>query len=283
MFGNKQQSSSTQEQVVGETNKLNKDYQYKPNGQILADQESKPKSSLLDINSKGGKARVGLAIGLVLLILLFFLVLSLGSSNKPKTTNNLPSETENNNSQPVNNNSAGYIQSPNGQFSDLILDVNYELPRIIKSQGYEANIGQQISWQNGFAVLVASVDRDYRPASEFTYKQIAETGDEIVRVNFVVGNATSQNMMIGYDDLALYSLTDAGIKSESERFTEDVYAPKNGQILGGKQIQKVSLHYRVKRGEHFNIVKSLTIEQKKAVKSKGEEKFPVLNLKINLP
>jgi hypothetical protein len=283
MFGNKQQSDKAQDTAGNEANKLNESIDEKSNGKILANQEARSKSFFLDINSKGGKARIGLAIGLALLILLFLLVLSLGGSNKPKTISNLPSDTQNNSDQPANNNSAGYIQSPNGQFSDLTLDVNYALPQMIKSQDYETNIGQQISWQNGFAVLVASVDRDYRPASEFTYKQIAEAGDEIVRVNFVVGNATNQNMMIGYDDLALYALTDAGVKSESERFSEDVYAPRNGQILGGKQMQKISLHYRVKRGEHFNIVKNITIEQRNAVKSKGEERFPVLNLKINLP
>lgn len=286
MFGIKQQSNNQdalQEKVSVDVNKLDKSSGNEANGQILANQEGRSKSSFLDINSKGGKARIGLGIGLAILTLLFLLVLSLGGSNKKQNINNLPSNTDNSSDQPANNNSAGYLQSQNGQFSDLTLDLNYALPEIIKSQNYEVNLGQQISWQNGFAVLAASVDRDYRPASEFNYKQIAEVGDEIVRVNFVVGNATNQTMMIGYDDLALYSITDAGVKSESERFSEDAYAPRNGQVLGGKQMQQISLHYRVKRGEHFNIIKTITIDQKKAIKSKGEEKFPVLNLKINLP
>lgn len=254
------------------------------NGEILAENVASSKSSLFDINSRGGKARVGLGGVFILFILTLFIVLSMGGDGAKKNTNinTLPSDNDTNN-QPTNNNSEGYVQSPNGQFSDLMLDLSFSQPTMIKSQDYEANIGQQISWQNGFAILAASIDRDYRPSSEFTYKQVAETGFEIVRVNFVVGNATNSSIPIGYDDLALYSVTDAGVRSESERFSEDVYAPKNGQLLGGKQMQKISLHYKVKRGEHFNITRTVTIDQKKANKSKGEEKFPVLNLKINLP
>lgn len=282
MLGNKQQPENSKGTAEKVSLNNDKTVEQKGSGQILANEVKGSRSSLLDINSRGGKARIAVGALLSLLILLFLLILSMGGSEKKQTVNNLPSEVSEVN-QPTNNNSEGYLQSPNGQFSDLMLDLNYGLPVMIKSQNYEANIGQQISWQNGFAILAASIDRDYRPASEFTYKQIAEKGEEIVRVNFVVGNATNSSFLIGYDDLALYSVTDAGVKSESERFSEDFFAPKNGQLLGGKQMQKISLHYRVKRGEHFNITKTVTIDQKKANKNKGEEKFPVLNLKINLP
>jgi len=254
------------------------------NGAIMAEDTKSSKMSLLDINSKSAKAKAGLGGGLILAIIIFFAVLSMGGSKKDSNViNTLPSDNSDNSNQPTDNNSEGYLQSGNGQFSDLVLDVNYALPTIIKSQNYQVDIGQQVSWQDGFAVLAASIDRDYRPASEFTYKAIAEAGDELVRVNFIVGNATDVSIPIGYNDLALYSITDSGVKSESERISEDVYSPKDGQILGGRKIQNISLHYRVKRGTHFDIVKTRTIDQKKANKSKGEEKFPVLNLRIKLP
>jgi hypothetical protein len=253
------------------------------NGAIMSEQTKGSKSAIFDINSRGGKAKVAAGGGMLLLIIVFLALLSSGGKKAPSGIQTL--DTNNNSStsnQPTNNNSSGYLQSGNGQFSQLTLDVNYALPVMIKSQNYEANLAQQISWQDGFAILAATVDRDYRPASEFDYKAIAEAGDELVRVNFVVGNATDVSIPIGYDDLALYSITADGTKTESERINEDVYSPKDGQTLGGRKTQNISLHYRVKRGVHFDIVKTKTINQPKANKSKGEEKFPVLNLKINL-
>ena len=104
-----------------------------------------------------------------------------------------------------------------------------------------------------------------------------------MRVNFVVGNATDQVAAIGYNDLALYSLSDDGVKKLPERISEDIYSPKDGQTLGARQTQNISLHFRVKRGSHFNVVKSQSFEQKKARENKGEEKNPVLNLIIKLP
>jgi hypothetical protein len=68
-----------------------------------------------------------------------------------------------------------------------------------------------------------------------------------------------------------------------ERISEDVYSPKDGQSLGARQTQNISLHFRVKRGSHFNVVKSQSFEQKKARKEKGEEKNPTLSLTIKLP
>ncbi len=253
-------------------------------GAILAEDTKTSKSAIFDLNSKSSKAKAGIGGAFLLFIVIFLAVLNAGGSgkNNSNTINTLPDNNSNSN-QPTNNNSQGYFQSGNGQFSDLVLDVNYPLPTMIKSKNDQVDIGQQVSWQDGFAVLAASIDRDYRPASEFEYKAVAEDGDELVRVNFIVGNATDVSIPIGYDDLALYSITDDGVKTESERINEDLYSPKDGQILGGRKTQNISLHYRVKRGAHFNIVKTRTIDQKKANKQKGEEKFPVLNLKIILP
>lgn len=224
-------------------------------------------------------------VGLVLLLIVVLgLALSLSGGGDKKKINTLDSEDSSEDNGVANNNSAGYLQSPNGNFSSEVkLNTGYALPVLMVSKNDEVNLGEQVLWQNGFAAMATSIERDYRPASEFNYKKIAESGDELVRVNFVVGNASDKSMAIGYDDLGLYALTDDGVKKQSERISEDVYSPKNGQTLGAKQTQTISLHFRVKRGSHFNVVKSQTFDQKKARPNKGEERNPVLNLLIKLP
>ncbi len=237
------------------------------------------KSSL----SNPTKLKFSLAILVLMLVLAVagLVALSGGGGKKQITTLTEDSSGED---RATNNNSAGYLQSPNGNFSSpTTLNLSYALPELMVSKADMAGLNQQVAWQNGFTVMAVSVDRDYRPASEFTYKKIAESGDELVRVNFVVGNATGKTMAIGYNDLALYSLSDDGVKKLPERISEDVYSPKDGQNLGAGQTQNISLHFRIKRGSHFNIVKTQTFEQKKARENKGEEKNPVLSLVIQLP
>lgn len=232
--------------------------------------------------SKSAKVSMILAIfvAALLVLLLGAMLVGGGSSTKKKTAQQ---------SNPVevkdldpDNNSAGYIQSPPAAFGIYALDLNFVQPEMIKSTSSEAKLGEQVSWDDGFAILAASVDRDYRPASEFDYKKVAEAGDELVRVNFLVGNATSASIPIGYADLALYAEGAGMERVESERISEDTYSPKDGQTLGAKQTQKISLHYRVKRGQQFYITKTKTFDQRKAKVKNGEEKTPTLTLKINL-
>ncbi len=251
---------------------------------ILSDGDGSARYGSLQFGSRGGKAKYALLglLGLLLILMLVLFSALNGGSGKNKGINVLTDDSDDN-QVVVNNNSSGYVQSPNGNFGSYTLDTNYALPTIIVSKYSEAALGEPIQWQNGFTTIVTSVERDYRPASEFDYKRIAETGDELVRVNFLVANATDLVMPIGYLDLAFYSINAEGVQNESERIAEDVYSPKNGQTLGGRQTQKVSQHYRVKRGSHFDIVRTKTLEQPKARISKGEEKFPVLSFKIYLP
>lgn len=183
---------------------------------------------------------------------------------------------------PDDNNSTGYLQSSPANFGNNSLNLNYTQPEFIASKSDTVKLNQQASWQNGFAVMAVGYDRDYRPSSEFNYKRISQSGDELVRVNFLVGNATNANMPIGYDDLKLYAKLNDGSLIESERIDEDSYSPKNGQVLGGKQTRKVSLHYRVKRGSTFSIFKSKKFDQPRAKEKEGQEKEPTLSLTINI-
>ncbi|HRV75844.1 MAG: hypothetical protein H6799_02465 [Candidatus Nomurabacteria bacterium] len=218
-------------------------------------------------------------VGLILILLLILMLSGGGSSNKKVNQKSDPVVIKD---LEANNNSEGYVDSAPANFGEFSLNLNFSQPELIKSQLSEVNLGQQVSWQDGFAILAASVDRDYRPASEYDYKKVAEAGDEFVRVNFLVGNASYNNMNIGYDDLALYA-EGAGLKkTEPERMSDDTYSPRDGQILGGKQTQKISLHFRVKRGQSFYITKSKSFTQNNAKVKNGEEKKPILTLRINL-
>ncbi len=252
---------------------------------ILSDSDGSARYGSLQFGSRGGKAKYALfgLLGLLLILMLVLFSALNGGNSKNKGINVLTDNDDDDSQVTVNNNSSGYFQSPNGNFGNYTLDVNYPLPTIFATKYHEAVLGSPIQWESGFTTLVTSVERDYRPASEFDYKKVAETGDELVRVNFLVANATDVVMPIGYLDLAFYSINAEGVQNESERIAEDVYSPKNGQTLGGRQTQKISQHYRVKRGTHFDIVKTQAFEQPKAKKSKGEEKNPVLSFKIILP
>lgn len=232
---------------------------------------------------KTSKARLlAVAGGLSLLLLVGLALVVALSSGSEKKINSLEVSEQSNIDLPENNNSAGYLQSPPADFSGHSLDLGYSKPEWLKTSYSEAKLTEQISLQNGFMIMGLSVDRDYRGASEFNYKKVAEAGDEIVRVNFLVGNATEASMPIGYNDLALYGQEANGRKFESERVPEDAYSPKNGQSLGGKQTTKISLHYRVKRDSSFFITKTVAIKQPRANEKKGQEKMPILSLKINL-
>lgn len=234
-------------------------------------------------DSRSGKVSfaIGGFVGLILVLLVGVMLFGSSSTlNKNKSTKQLtPVEIKD---LDPDNNSEGYIQSAPANFGHYTLDLSFSQPALIKSSSFEEKIGEQISWSDGFAIVAVSIDRDYRPASEFTYKEVAEAGDELVRVNFLIGNASSNSMTIGYNDLALYAEAIGMDKVESERISEDTYSPKDGQILGAKQIQKISLHYRVKRDQQFYITKSKTFDQKQAKIKNGEEKKPTLTLKINL-
>jgi hypothetical protein len=219
--------------------------------------------------------------GLVILGLILVLILSGGESNK-NTINTITDSPIEQRDLPEDNNSEGYLQTPPANFGTSTLNLNLTQPTLYRSENVEVNLNEQASMQDGFAVLVSSVERDYRPASEFYYKRIAESGDEIVRVNMLVGNATNANMPIGYGDLAFYSVQPDGTRKEAERISEDVYSPKDGQVLGGKQSRRVSLHYRVKRGTEFFLERTKLYEQNSAKEKEGEEKKPVLKVKINL-
>lgn len=230
--------------------------------------------------SKSTKVTMIIAGFGAVIVLLLVVVIALGGSKKTSS---------NNTASPVvlkdldiDNNSSGYIRSPVANFGAYSLNLGVSQPALIKSASFEEKIGGQITWDDGFAVLVTSIDRDYRPASEYNYKKIAEAGDELVRVNMLVGNASTSTMPIGYSDLAFYASVPAMENTEAERISEDTYSPKDGQTLGSKQTQKVSLHFRVKRGQQFAITKSKTFTQSNAKVKLGEEKNPVLSLKINL-
>lgn len=251
------------------------------------------KKASIDSESQGGRkmkfipegrsSKVAFAaagfVGIIVILLIVVMLAGGGYGNKQTAEQSAPVEIKD---LDPDNNSKGYVQSGPANFGSYSLDLSFGQPAIIKSSFSEAKLGEQISWQDGFAILAASVDRDYRPASEFDYKKIAEAGDELVRVNFLVGNASSVNIPIGYRDLALYAEGANISKTESARVSEDTYSPKDGQILGAKQTQKISLHFRVKRDQQFYITKSKTIDQKQAKVKNGEEKKPVLSLKINL-
>ena len=230
--------------------------------------------------SRSAKVSILAASGVGAILILLILVMLIGGGKNNNPTNQ---------SSPVvvkdldpNNNSDGYTQSNPANFGQFSLDLNYDQPVMIKSNNFEGKVGDQISWPDGFAILVATVDRDYRLASEYDYKKITEAGDELVRVNVLVGNATNANMKIGYSDLQIYAENTQIGKVEPERISEDTYSPVEGQILGGKQTKKISLHYRVKRGQSFYITKTKTFTQNNAKVKNGEEKKPVLTLKINL-
>lgn len=251
------------------------------------------KQSAIESESKGGRkikfipqsnaGKVSYAVaGFVGIILVLLVVVMLSGGGTKKTgPQNSPNPVVLKDLDP-NNNSSGYVQSPTASFGGYNLNLNLTQPPLIKSASFEATLGEQISWDDGFAVMAVSVDRDYRPASEFNYKKIAEAGDELVRVNLLVGNGSVTNMPIGYEDLAFYASAVGMENTKSERISEDTYSPKDGEILGSKQTQKISLHFRVKRGQEFVLVKSKTFTQNNAKVKNGEEKNPVLKLKINL-
>lgn len=252
------------------------------------------KQSAIDIESKGGrrikfipnsrsaKASFVIAGTVGVLLLLLVVVMIFGGGNPKKTTVNSGSNPVVLKNLDTDNNSSGYTQSPTASFGTYSLDLEKSQPAIIKSTSLEGKIGEQLTWDDGFVIMATSVDRDFRPASEFTYKKIAEAGDELVRVNILVGNASPLNMDIGYKDLALYAAGEEMENTESERISEDTYSPRDGQILGSKQTQKISLHFRVKRDKQFTITKTKTFTQNNAKVKAGEEKNPVLKLKINL-
>jgi hypothetical protein len=235
---------------------------------------------------KGKASFLALSLGGFLIVALVLVSLLAKGGGDPgsvigaKKTTEDKSATDRN--LPDNNNSSGYLQSPPANFNGSKLDLSFELPRMMVSKQDTASLKQQVSWQNGFAVMVVGVDRDYRPISEFSHKRIAQSGDELVRVNFLVGNATLYNIPVGYDDLSLYAKLADGTTVESERIDEDTYSTKNGQVLGGKQIRKVSMHYRLKRGSIFSIFRSKQFQQDEAEEDKGEERNPTLSLTINL-
>ena len=238
--------------------------------------------------SRSGKASM-LGIALVgLLVVVLILVGLLGKGGDGGIGSVIGGEKTAEESQiadrdlPDNNNSSGYLQSPPGDFGSSKLNLGFELPKLMATRHDEAGVNQQISWQDGFAVMVVGVDRDYRPISEFSYKRISQSGDELVRVNFLIGNASLYNMPIGYNDLSLYAKLADGSTLESERIDEDTYSTRNGQVLGGKQTRKISMHYRVKRGSSFSIVRSKQFTQDQAQEDKGEERNPKLSLTINL-
>lgn len=253
------------------------------------------KNAAINSESKGGRKLkfvpeshsakvvflVGGAIGLIIILLVIILLLSGGRSSTNKNTTSQSTPVVIKDLDP-DNNSDGYIQSPPADFGQFSLNLNYPISSMIKSANYEAKIAEQVSWPDGFSILVANIDRDYRPASEFDYKKITEAGDELVRVNILVGNATNANMPIGYSDLQLYAENSELGRVEPERISEDTYSPVEGQLLGGKQTKKLSLHFSVKRGQEFSITKTKTFIQNNAKVKDGEEKKPVLNLKINL-
>jgi hypothetical protein len=229
--------------------------------------------------SKAYLALVGVGGFLVFSLLLVLIFAGGGTDRKINTISRNDVEQKD---LEENNNSEGYLQSRPGDFGDYSLDLNLAQNKLYKSENIEVGLNEQASLQDGFLILAVSVDRDYRPASEFSYKRIAESGDELVRVNFIIGNATNSNMQIGYNDLALYSVEADGSRKEAQRVSEDIYSPKDGQVLGGKQSRRVSLHYRVKRSSQFFIEKTKIYEQRSARERDGEEKTPKLYLKINL-
>ena len=231
--------------------------------------------------SKGAKASYA-AAGFVGIILLLLIVVMLSGGGTKKAGSQSSTNPVVLKDLETDNNSSGYVQSPTANFGSYALNLDLTQPALIKSASFETGAYEQISWDDGFAVMAVSVDRDFRPASEFNYKKIAEAGDELVRVNLLVGNGSSANMPIGYEDLAFYASAVGMENIKSERISEDTYSPKDGQVLGSKQTQKVSLHFRVKRGQEFAIVKSKTFTQNNAKVKNGEEKNPVLKLKINL-
>ncbi len=217
----------------------------------------------------------------IVVILLLVVMLSSGGSNSSNNAARGLNPVEIKELKP-NNNSPGYNPSTSADFGQYSLNLNYPLPSVLKSENMEIKVGQQASWGDGFAIMATSVDRDYRPASEFDYKKIAEAGDELVRVNLLVGNASDSNMLIGYSDLALYAEASGMTKTQPERISEDIYSPRDGQLLGAKQTAKISVHYRVERGQGFYITRSKTFQQKQAKTKNGEEKTPTLSLRINL-
>jgi hypothetical protein len=234
---------------------------------------------------KGSSSKVTLILagsGILFIVGLLLILMLGGGESGQRSVNNLNNEPVEQKNLEENNNSEGYLQTPPANFENYSLSLNYDQPELFKSEKVEVGFLKQANLQDGFSVFAVGVNRDYRPASEFTYKRIAESGDELVRVNLIVGNAKNSNVPIGYRDLGFYAIDTKGARKEAERISEDIYSPKDGQILGGKQSQKVSLHYRIKRGESFFLEKSRSYQQKGAREKEGQEKNPVLYLKINL-
>jgi hypothetical protein len=258
--------------------------------------EEKVKSSMMKSFSKDGRRlkfipsgkkgpkSILLITGLILALIIgaAALILSSGRSApniKPTASSD---DGKSNTVVPENNNSSGYISSGSADFKGASLNLNYQIPDLAKSEDLKANIGQQLTLQTGFAIKVVSLERDWRPASEYVYKEVSQAGDEIVRVNVVVGNASIKNMDLSYGGLALYVESYEGKRFDPEPATEDSYSPKNGQSLSPQQFRNISLHYRVPRGAKLRLVKSVTLKQDRAKEKDGQERAPKLSLSIDL-
>lgn len=220
--------------------------------------------------------------GVLMLVILLLVVVMATKSPKKKVANIVASNNSSASKVPENNNSAGYTQSAPADFQDFSLDLSSDPPQFIATKQFDSKIGEQVTWDDGFTILVTGVDKDYRQSSEFSYKNVAESGDEIIRVNMLIGNSTDNIMPIGYQDLALYLQAADGQKLDAERIPEDVYSPTDGQTLGGRQFRKISLHYRVKRGTTGSLIKTKSYTQSKATKQNGAERNPTQSLSINL-
>ncbi len=226
-----------------------------------------------------------LIVGLVLLVV-FEINKSRSNSGSNPAQKNLTSQSGSNDELDVNanNNSEGYHPSGPGDFGSTSLNLSYSAPEFAKTENIEVYLNQQANLQNGYSFKVVSVDRDWRPASEYTYRQIAEAGDEVVRVNLVVGNGTQSNLNISYGGLSFYlEDLDSKVKLNPERFVEDIYSPKDGQSLPAKQTRQISLHFKVKRGaSKLSLTRSEQLKQSKANPRLGQERDPILSLRINL-
>lgn len=257
--------------------------------------EEKLRETMIDVSSKPGrklkfnpsdrnktlKMIAYLLGGVLLFSLLLIVVLGLfkkapGELDVREPTADRPFED--------NNNSKDYKPSLDGVFEGFSIDTSQEVPAIVSSQSFNISLGQQATLSNGFAVIATSIDRDFKPKSEFDYKKVNESGKQYIRVNLLIGNLSQASMPIGYTDLDLYLQTaeSGALKIESQRITEGVFAPVDGQLLGSKQVRKISLHYIInKSATGLSLTKSIQIKQKEN-KKENIEKNPTLSLNIKL-
>lgn len=257
--------------------------------------EQKLRNTLMDISSRpgrslkfspqGGSKTIKLVAGVFIAILLIgstALFVSARLNREPTTVDQNQSVTERQFGS--DNNSEDYSPSPAGNFQSSSIDFAQSLPPIVKSQNIEAAQGTQATMPDGFAILVASVDKDYKPQSEFDYKKADESGAQYIRVNLIIGNLSDSAMPIGYDDIGLYmdAQTPGNDKIEAKRVTESIYSPVDGQKLGLKQSRKISLHYIVPKNTNNLILAKTKVVIQKADKKSGAEKDPTVTLKIKL-